>query len=200
MVFAYYAQLKPDQQRIYRRSELIHRVALPKGDALHPRTVELAEALKGEDHRKTTAVAQDLVSAITGMLRVAPVRVEVLKVRPSHNWGELHGLYTPAQRKESAHMTLWMRTAKRRRVVAFRTFLRTLVHELCHHMDYTLLQFQDSFHTAGFYKRESSIMHQVMPNGKTGTPTGGHPPGVSSPSTSPEEFPSTRLERRRAWW
>ncbi len=168
MVFAYYTQLKPGQQRIYRRSDQVRSISLPDGACLHPRAVELAVALRSEDHRKTTAVAQELVSAVTGMLRVAPVHVNVLKVRPSHNWGELHGLYTPAQRTQAANMTLWMRTAKRRQVVAFRTFLRTLVHELCHHLDYTLLQLQDSFHTTGFYQRESSIMHQVMSNGRTG--------------------------------
>ena len=35
-------------------------------------------------------------------------------------------------------ITLWMLTAKRGQVVAYRTFLRTLLHELCHHLDYTL--------------------------------------------------------------
>lgn len=60
-----------------------------------------------------------------------------------------------------------MRTARQRRVVAFRTFLRTLLHELCHHLDYQLLRLPDSFHTEGFYKRESSLFHQLMDDGET---------------------------------
>ncbi len=44
-----------------------------------------------------------------------------------------------------------------RQVVAFRTFLRTLLHELCHHLDYTYLHLRDSLHTQGFYQRESSL-------------------------------------------
>jgi hypothetical protein len=60
-----------------------------------------------------------------------------------------------------------MRTARQRRVVAFRTFLRTLLHELCHHLDYQLLRLPDSFHTEGFYKRESSLFHQLMGDGET---------------------------------
>jgi hypothetical protein len=56
-----------------------------------------------------------------------------------------------------------MRTARQRRVVAFRTFLRTLLHELCHHLDYQHLRLADSFHTEGFYKRESSLFHQLVP-------------------------------------
>jgi hypothetical protein len=57
-----------------------------------------------------------------------------------------------------------MRTAKQKRVVAFKTFLRTLLHELCHHLDYELLKLPDSFHTDGFYKRESSLFHQLVPD------------------------------------
>jgi hypothetical protein len=56
-----------------------------------------------------------------------------------------------------------MRTAKQRRVVAFKSFLRTLLHELCHHLDYELYRLPDSFHTEGFYKRESSLFHQLAP-------------------------------------
>ena len=49
-----------------------------------------------------------------------------------------------------------------RQVVKFRTFLRTLLHELCHHLDYELLDLADSFHTEGFYKRESSLLRQLL--------------------------------------
>jgi hypothetical protein len=56
-----------------------------------------------------------------------------------------------------------MRTAKRKRVVAFRTYLRTLLHEVGHHVDYTGLRLAESYHTDGFYKRESSLFHQLVP-------------------------------------
>jgi hypothetical protein len=57
-----------------------------------------------------------------------------------------------------------MRTARLRRVVAFRTYLRTLLHELGHHLDYRYLKLADSFHTQGFYMRESSLFHQLVPD------------------------------------
>ena len=56
-----------------------------------------------------------------------------------------------------------MRTAAFERVVAHRSFLRTLMHEACHHLDYELLDLEDSFHTAGFFQRESSLMRQIDP-------------------------------------
>ena len=52
--------------------------------------------------------------------------------------------------------------AKRRQAVAFKTFLRTLVHEICHHLDYVLLRLGESFHTDGFFKRESSLVRQIV--------------------------------------
>jgi hypothetical protein len=92
-----------------------------------------------------------------------PVRVRVLAKRPSDDWEELHGLYQPEEDGKSAEITVWMRTAKRQQVVAFRTFLRTLLHELCHHLDYEHLKLDESFHTEGFYKRESSLFKQLVP-------------------------------------
>jgi hypothetical protein len=59
-----------------------------------------------------------------------------------------------------------MRTAKMKRVVAFRSYLRTLLHEVGHHVDYTGLRLPESYHTQGFYKRESSLFHQLVPETK----------------------------------
>jgi uncharacterized damage-inducible protein DinB len=61
-----------------------------------------------------------------------------------------------------------MRTARQKRVVAFRTFLRTLLHEIGHHLDYTRLRLADSFHTQGFYQRESHLFHQLVTDGGDG--------------------------------
>jgi len=96
---------------------------------------------------------------VTTSVRVPRVRVVVNNTRPSNARGELHGLYTPSN--YGATIKVWMITAKRGQVVAFKTFLRTLLHEICHHLDYTLLRLGDSFHTDGFYKRESSLFYQI---------------------------------------
>ena len=162
MVFSFYKHLTPAQQRIYRESDRVTSIALPNSSPLAEDVDGLAKALAEEDRGGTRAGTQALVSALASRLKVPPVRVEVLEKRPDHDWGELQGLYTPAERRAQARITVWMRTAKRRRVVAFRTFLRTVLHEVCHHLDYELLRLPDSLHTEGFYKRESSLFHQVM--------------------------------------
>jgi hypothetical protein len=102
-----------------------------------------------------------LIRGLTDALGVPPVKVDVLAARPHNRHGELHGLYT-AERGRTPVIQLWMRTAKQRRVVAFRTYLRTLLHEVGHHLDYTLLRLRDSYHTEGFYKRESSLFKQLV--------------------------------------
>jgi hypothetical protein len=86
----------------------------------------------------------------------------VLARRPSNDYGELHGLYEPEEGRTPATITVWMRTAQRRQVVAFKTFLRTLTHEFAHHLDYELFLLEETFHTEGFYKRESSLANALL--------------------------------------
>jgi uncharacterized damage-inducible protein DinB len=172
MPFAYFKRLTRAQQAIYLRSDAITAVPLPRPEALRPYVRELARALDGEQRAPTEAAAQALVSALATALRLPPVRVQVLAARPHAKWGELHGLYEWEQRRGGPPLiTLWMRTAKQRRVVAFRTFLRTLLHEVGHHLDYAGLELGDSFHTQGFYARESHLFHQLVTDGGTSMPT-----------------------------
>jgi hypothetical protein len=58
-----------------------------------------------------------------------------------------------------------MRTAQRHDIVKPKTFVRTLMHELGHHLDYALLKLGDSYHTRGFFQRESSLVHALRPPG-----------------------------------
>lgn len=173
MPFAYYRRLSPAEQRVYRRSDAVTAIPLPHSHGLRPQVGELAEALRGGDPVRTEAVADCLLRGLCAALGVSPVRAEVLAARPAQHWGELHGLYTSAERGRPARVTLWMRTAQRRQVVALRTFLRTLLHELCHHLDYELLQLPDSLHTEGFYKRESSLFHRLMGEARPAARPGG---------------------------
>ncbi len=163
MPFAYYNRLTATEKQIYRRSDQITVIRLPKGESVKSMVEELGLALKQENRERTKRQAQSLINTIADGLKVPRVRVEVLQIRPSNQGGELHGLYNPKEKHRAPRVTLWMRTAKRRQVVAFRTFLRTLLHELCHHLDYTLLDLKESFHTEGFYKRESSLLYQLLP-------------------------------------
>jgi hypothetical protein len=37
-----------------------------------------------------------------------------------------------------------------------------MLHELCHYLDYSMLKLDDSFHTMGFFKRESFLVRVLM--------------------------------------
>ena len=166
MPFAYFDRLTRRQQAIYLKSDAVSAMPLPRPERLRPLAAELGRALESGDRGLTESATQAMVAGLAQALGVPPVRVKVLAARPHAHWGELHGLYETAERRHQPPLiTLWMRTARQKRVVAFRTFLRTLLHEIGHHVDYTLLKLGDSFHTKGFYQRESHLFHQLITDG-----------------------------------
>jgi hypothetical protein len=162
MPFAYYDRLSPKRQAIYRKSDAIVALALPAGiEVAH--AVRTIEAGLGGGHRPTVQKgAQALIDALSAGFEVPAVRVRVLAVRPSDYEGELHGLYEPNEDRPPASISVWMKTAQRKQVVAFRSFVRTLVHELLHHLDYEHFGLEETFHTEGFYKRESSLSNAIF--------------------------------------
>lgn len=176
MPFEYFSRLAPGEQAIYLLSAGVGAVRLPRASEMQPLAAAIEDALARADRRAVEAAAARLCSGITEALGVAPVRVTVLEVRPRSAYGELHGLYTRPPRRRAV-IEVWMRTARHARVVAFRTFLRTLLHEIVHHLDFDLLRLPLSFHTEGFFKRESSLFHQLVP----GTRTGRRPARPASP-------------------
>ncbi len=169
MPFPYYARLTARQKKIYRASDAIVAVELPGAEALRPVAGELERALAAADRRAVQSAAQRLADGVCAALGVPHLKVRVLAARPTGGYGELHGLYEPEP--PPARIKLWMRTAARKQVVAFRSFLRTLVHELLHHLDYELYRFEETLHTEGFFRRESSLAHQLL----------GENPGAPSP-------------------
>jgi hypothetical protein len=158
--FAYYQRLTAAQKRIYRKSDALTSIELPGAAELRPLAGELQAALAADDRREVERICRGLADGICARLGAPPVAVRVLAARPSGDHGELHGLYDPAF--TPPRLTIWMRTAAKRRIVAFRSFLRTLVHELLHHFDYELFGMEETFHTEGFFQRESSLTKQIL--------------------------------------
>ncbi len=163
MRFAYYDSLSAQSKRTYRRSDAIVRIALPDMAALQSFATPIRVALEQGDRAGVERVCQALVNALNAQLATPPVRVVVLDKRPSNSQGELQGLYEPDEvAGGDARITVWMRTAQRQQVVKFRTFLRTLVHEACHHFDYEYYKLAETFHTEGFYARESALTRELL--------------------------------------
>ena len=117
--------------------------------------VEIARCIEaalvdGNGPRARTACS-DLLTEMASFYVVPPCRIRVLAARPlrvRERWtSELFGDYTP----DTKMIRVWMRTAVRKEVTSFGTFLSTLCHEFCHHLDFQRFGFPDSWHTRGFY-------------------------------------------------
>ena len=170
MPFDYYHRLSPRQKQIYQQSDNILEIQLPRLVELHDTVSAIERSLEKEDRIRVQKLSTQLAQEITKQLNIPTLRVKVLARRPSDDWGELHGLYEPAQNGEHALITVWMRTAKRKQVVAFKTYLRTLLHEISHHLDYEYFRLKESFHTEGFYKRENYLFQALINPIKHSTP------------------------------
>jgi hypothetical protein len=163
MPFAYYDKLSAASRKTYRRSDSIPRVEIPDVTLLMPIATAIGAALEVVNRKDVERACQALVDCINAQLGTPKVEVRVLERRPANSQGELQGLYEPDEvTGGSARITVWMRTAQRVQVVKFRTFLRTLVHEVCHHLDYEHYMLEETFHTQGFYARESALMRELL--------------------------------------
>lgn len=162
MPFPFYDKLTPARQRIYRASDAIPRIPVPNIETMRPAVQQIERALSTANRASTEQACQALVNALNTQMKTPAVRMRVLERRPSDDYGELHGLYEPDNGGKVATITLWMRTAQKEQVVKFRTFLRTLVHEMGHHFDYEHFRLAETFHTDGFYQRESVLLKELL--------------------------------------
>ena len=108
--------------------------------------------------RRTCA---EFLDAASQFYKVPACGFRVLAARPlrvRERWTtELFGDYTP----ETMLIRVWMRTAVRKEVTSFGTFVSTLCHEFCHHLDFQKFGFRDSWHTRGFYERAAALFHHA---------------------------------------
>jgi hypothetical protein len=162
MRFSYYSSLSKKNKAIYLQSEAINEVELEGYIPIMRCLQGINKALSNDDKIRVQLLTQKLINNLCECLEVKEVKVKVLSCRPSNRYGELHGIYEPSFSRARPALSIWMKTSAKKQTVKFKTFIRTLIHEFCHHLDYELYGFKDSFHTIGFFNRESSLYKQVM--------------------------------------
>ncbi len=180
----YFYRLPARAQHSYLKSDSIDRFDLAADTTAISLTAALMSALVGGAPSAIERAAQALADQICGLMGARGVRVEVRGVRPHNTRGELHGifyLHGASQRPGAPLIILWMRTAQRHDVVKPKTFLRTLMHELGHYLDYARLRLDDSFHTSGFFRRESFLVRILCPPESAPPPPLRLEPPISSP-------------------
>jgi hypothetical protein len=96
----------------------------------------LEAAMKADSIRDVRGACTEFLKNASNFYKVPTCGICVLAARPlrtrEHGTYELFGDYTPG----SMLIRLWMRTAVRKEVTSFGTFLSTLCHEFCHHLDF----------------------------------------------------------------
>ena len=157
----FFYRLSPRAQRCYLAGNAIADFNLTPSPRALSLVETLLQVLDGGALAPINRVAQALTDELCHLLAVATVSVEVRGVRPHNQRGELHGIFYPRARPPK--VILWMRTAQRHDIVKPKTFVRTLLHELGHYLDYSLLKLGDSYHNSGFFKRESFLVRVLYP-------------------------------------
>jgi hypothetical protein len=186
--------LSAKDKATYRKSDALAEVPLPDVAALSSLVRAVDEALATGKRARVAKAVTALVGGLVGQLGAPPVKVHVREVRPDLEDAELHGLYTFATERTPPKLEVWMRTRAHEQVVKFRTFLRTVVHELLHHLDVTIFEMEDSFHTEGFFRRESSIVRALLgePRRARSSPSTSSSPRAPAPPAQLTLFASAR--------
>jgi hypothetical protein len=145
----------------YLRSDAMKSLGLPAEVRLQQCAKDLEVLLKSQDRRKIEVASNELAAIVAGGFGVAIPTVKILGVRPLEEHGdrvdETFGDYDFA----TARIRLWMRTAVLEKTTSYGTFLSTLCHELCHHLDVVGFGLPHTYHTCGFYERAGLLYHHV---------------------------------------
>ncbi len=146
----------------YQRSDGLRSLSLPSGDKLRELAAHLKEAMKTDDRKVVHAASSALLIEMATAFEVPAPPLRVLNARPvkvTENYAtETFGDYD----FESTLIRLWMRTAVQKKTTSYGTYLSTLCHEFCHHLDVVALQLPHTYHTRGFYERSAILYHHVQ--------------------------------------
>lgn len=162
MPFPYYDNLSEARKRIYRKSDAIRRIPISCKGELYNLAAKLKSSLEKGKRRDVSVHASEMCRIICEGLDIEPLKVKISTRRPSNAKEELQGLYERTEGEEAV-LTVWMKTAAKGQVVAFKSFIRTVLHELCHHIDFTYYRLAESYHTEGFFARESGLYKEIVP-------------------------------------
>ena len=142
-------------------SDRLKTVPLPADGRLSTIAAGIESAMSDGAASDVRGACDQFLAAAADFYGVPRCEVRVLAARPlrvrEYSTTELFGDYHPDTRL----IRVWMRTAIRKEVTSFGTFLSTLCHEFCHHLDIQRLGFRDSWHTRGFYERTAALYHHA---------------------------------------
>ena len=145
----------------FRESDQLTALDVPDDPRLPEIAKSIESAMKADEIANVRRACSEFLKFASQFYGVPECTVRVLAARPLRSreeWTtELFGDYDP----ETMVIRVWMRTAVRKEITSFGTFLSTLTHEFIHHLDYKKFGFADSWHTRGFYARAAVLYHHA---------------------------------------
>lgn len=146
----------------YDRSDEMKALELPPEEPARSYALQLKQALIDEDKKAVLAASKLLLNCFADFYQVKRPAVKILSVRPQETSGEwvyqTYGDYDTG----TMLIRLFLKTAIQKKTSSYGTFLSTLVHEFCHHLDCVSLELPNTFHTRGFYERVALLYHHVQ--------------------------------------
>jgi hypothetical protein len=143
------------------RSDELGTLRLPADGRLRSIAARIESAMNAGQSGDVRRACAEFLTAAGGFYEVPTCGIRVLAARPIHvrpdGSVELFGDYHPP----TMLIRVWLRTAVRGEVTSFGTFLSTLCHEFCHHLDLRKLGFHGSWHTRGFFERTAMLYHHA---------------------------------------
>jgi hypothetical protein len=145
--------------RLFVESDRLKTVPLPADGRLQRIAASIESAMNTSAMQNARQACEEFLKTVSDFYQVPRCSVRVLAARPlrvrEYSTTELFGDYHP----DTMLIRVWMRTAVRKEITSFGTFLSTLCHEFCHHLDFQRFGFPDSWHTRGFYERTAALYH-----------------------------------------
>jgi hypothetical protein len=154
----------PRKKAIYKLfldSDRMQSLPLPADKRLATIAENIEIGMEAEAIGLVRLACDEFLTSASQFYRVPTCTVRVLAARPlrvrEYSTTELFGDY----HLDTKAIRVWMRTAIRKEVTSFGTFLSTLCHEFCHHLDFHRFGFGNSWHTRGFYQRTALLYHHA---------------------------------------
>jgi hypothetical protein len=146
----------------FRQSDELTRMELPPNGTFWELAGVIGSVMKEGTRDQVRRACADFLNAAASFYRVPAPEIRALAARPLRvregGWQiELFGDYS----LRDGSIRIWTRTAVRKQVTSFGTFLSTLCHEFCHHLDCQKFGFIRSPHTRGFYERAAVLYHHA---------------------------------------
>jgi hypothetical protein len=143
-------------------SDQLTSLELPMDGQLRAAAKAIESVMENESPAAIRQACLEFLTIASDFYHVPRSGVRVLRARPLRvregGWAsELFGDYAPTTKL----IRIWTRTAIRKQVTSFGTFLSTLCHEFCHHLDCQRFGFRSSPHTRGFYQRTALLYHHA---------------------------------------